>query len=305
MVVQAAGSGATSNGAKINMATSDVATGNRASGNGATSRRPVLARKVLALLVAPVVIAAGIILYLYPSQTAQLFAWPIAPTMTPIVMGAGYLAAAWFFFSLWRARAWAHVAAVLSGIFVFTVVMLVSTLLHWDRFSHGKFTFWLWLVVYVLSPFAVAGVIWLHRHHREPQLNSVIVNPIVRGWFTLLFAAMAIVALALVLWPSSIIGLWPWKLSPLTARVLGGWIAVLAVGGLQMCRSAQWLRWPVALETGALWFSLIALALPGARGDFASQQGFVGFATVLAVLWLSFVGMWIYYQRKTALKITR
>ena len=289
MVVQAAGSGATS--------------------NGATSRGPVIARKVLALFVAPVVIAAGIILYLYPSQTAQLFAWPIAPTMTPIVMGAGYLAAAWFFFRLWRARTWAHVAAVLSGVFTFTVVMLASTLLHWDRFSHGKFTFWLWLVVYVLSPFAVAGVIWLHRHHREPQLDTVIVGPVARGWFTLLFAAMAIVALALVFWPSSMIGLWPWKLSPLTSRVMGGWIAILAVGGLQMCRSAQWLRWPVGLETGALWFSLIALALPGARGDFATQQGYVGFATVLAVLWLSFVGMWLYYQRmttrKTELKTTR
>ena len=46
-------------------------------------------------------------------------------------------------------------------------------------------------------------------------------------------------------------------------------------------------------------------ALPGARGDFASQQGFIGFATVLAVLRLNFVGMWIYYQRKTTQKTTR
>ena len=261
---------------------------------------PVLARRILAVLVAPVVVAAGIILYLFPGRTAQLFAWPIAPTMTPIVMGAGYLAATWFFFRLWRASTWASVAAVLSGIFVFTVVMLASTMLHWDRFSHGKVTFWLWLVVYLLSPFAVAGVIFLHRRHRDPPEHSVIVSGASRALFTVIFAAMAMVALALISWPSLTINYWPWKLSPLTSCVLGGWIAVLAVGGLQMSRSAQWIRWPVALETGALWFTLIAIALPGARGDFTTQQGLTGFAVVLGLLWLSFTATWLRYRLKSS-----
>ena len=73
---------------------------------------PVLARRLLAVSVAPVVIAAGIILYGFPGRTAELFAWPIAPRMTPIVMGAGYLAAAWFFFALYRSHDWAAVAPV-------------------------------------------------------------------------------------------------------------------------------------------------------------------------------------------------
>lgn len=259
---------------------------------------PDLARRLLAIAVAPVVIAAGVILYGYPTRTAELFAWPISPTMTPLVMGAGYLAAAWFFFRLWLSRDWASVAPVLSGVLAFTSVMLAATLLHWSRFSHDKFTFWLWLVVYVISPPAVALVIALHRGHRDAPDTGPRVHPALRAAFGWVFAALLLLALAMVFAPASVIDAWPWRLTPLTSRVLGGWVAVLAIGGLQMCRSLAWRGWAVGLETGAIWFALIAAALPGARADFTSESGHAVFRGALLALLAAFMGVWGWHRAR-------
>lgn len=252
----------------------------------------VWARRWLAALVAPVVIAAGIILYGFPGRTAELFAWPIAPTMTPIVMGAGYLAATWYFYRLGRAQHWFTVSSVLGGVLAFTVAMLISTLLHWERFSHGKFTFWLWLVVYIVSPFAVATVLLMHRRHQDSPVQGPLINAGMRVVFALVFASLLVLCVLMLLAPAVVIGWWPWKLTPLTSRVIGGWIAVLGVGGLLMCRSLQWLHWRAGIETGAIWFALIALALPGAQADFLSPAKSNGFALVLGSLLLMFCLTW-------------
>lgn len=260
---------------------------------------PVLARRLLAVAVAPVVIAAGVILYGFPTRTAELFAWPITPPMTPIVMGAGYLAAAWFFFRLWRAPTWAQVAAVLSGVLAFTLVMLAATLIHWSRFSHDKFTFWLWLVVYLISPPAVALVIALHRHRRDPPDEGPRLHRWWRAGYLLVFLMLLALAVPMVVVPQVIVDQWPWRVTPLTTRVLGGWIAVLAIGGWQMSRSLEWRRWQVGLETGVIWLALIAVALPGARADFTSEAGYRGFSgAVLGLLALFTVTWWAHRARE-------
>lgn len=255
------------------------------------------ARRWLAILVAPVVIAAGIILYGFPTRTAELFAWPIAPTMTPIVMGAGYLAATWFFYRLGTSKQWAAVASVLGGVLVFTLVMLASTLLHWERFSHGKFTFWLWLVVYLLSPLAVAGVILMHRRTGDANNSGPTLSAGLRALFAVVFTLLFVIAMVMVFAPAVAMAWWPWKLSPLTSRVIGGWVAVLGVGGLLMCRSAYWPQWKVGIETGLLWFVLVALATPGALADFASPAKRLGYLLALAFLVLLFGLTWWKMER--------
>lgn len=253
---------------------------------------PPQTRRWLAIFVAPVVIAAGIILYGFPTRTAELFAWPIAPTMTPIVMGAGYLSATWYFFRLGRAREWRTVSSVLGGVLVFTLVMLASTLLHWDRFSHGKFTFWLWVVVYLASPLSVATVIFTHRKSPKGEASGPLMEPALRAFFAVVFAALLFMAACMVFVPALSIPWWPWKLTPLTSRVIGGWLAVLGVGGMLMCRSARWPQWKVGIETGTIWFLLIALAMPGATSDFAGSSRMTGFALALGFLLLAFGLTW-------------
>ena len=50
-----------------------------------------------ARLIVPVLLAAWAILYLFPGDTGRVWAWPVHPGMTALVMGGGYLAGAYFF----------------------------------------------------------------------------------------------------------------------------------------------------------------------------------------------------------------
>jgi hypothetical protein len=52
--------------------------------------------RVVSALIVPFLIAGFVILYLFPDDTGRLFAWTIEPSMTPLVMGAGYVAGAYF-----------------------------------------------------------------------------------------------------------------------------------------------------------------------------------------------------------------
>ncbi len=110
--------------------------------------------------------------------------------MTPIVMGAGYLAATWYFYRLGSAKHWFTVSSVLGGVLTFTITMLVSTLLHWERFSHGKFTCWLWLTVYALSPLAVDAVLLMHRRHQDTPVMGTSINGGGRAVFALVALAL-------------------------------------------------------------------------------------------------------------------
>jgi len=55
------------------------------------------AMRIVALVVVAVLLPALVILWGLPGETADLWAWTIKPDLTPIFMGAGYGAGAYFF----------------------------------------------------------------------------------------------------------------------------------------------------------------------------------------------------------------
>ncbi len=59
-----------------------------------------------AVMIVPVLVAAWVILYLFPQDTKALWAWTIAPSMTAMVMGGGYLSGAYFFARVATVRKW-------------------------------------------------------------------------------------------------------------------------------------------------------------------------------------------------------
>ncbi len=105
-------------------------------------------------------------------------------------MGAGYGARAYFFVRVFRTRRWHEVSAgVLSAAF-FALLMLITTVLHYDTFNQGKahdglpdppllaaLAFYGWTIVYIVSPFVVAWLWWRNQRHdpRTPQAGAVLV----------------------------------------------------------------------------------------------------------------------------------
>jgi hypothetical protein len=112
------------------------------------------------IAIAPILVVATGMLYGLPDRTAELFAWPISPAMTPIVMGAGYGTGAYYFYRVATADRWHRVGIVLPGISVFLWFMAAATALHWENFTHTHPSFWAWASIYAVGPVAIPAV-WI------------------------------------------------------------------------------------------------------------------------------------------------
>src|ERR1044072_2957657 len=96
------------------------------------------AMRVAAVVVVCVLVPALIIRWGLPTRTDDLWAWTIKAPLTPIFMGAGYGAGAYFFYRVYRARRWHEVSVGVLSAAVFALLMLVTTILHFDKFNQGK-----------------------------------------------------------------------------------------------------------------------------------------------------------------------
>ena len=67
-------------------------------------------------------------LYLFPNDTGNWWPWEIRPSMTALIMGAGYIAGAYFFVRVARATRWHRVHLGFLPITAFTTFLGVATL---------------------------------------------------------------------------------------------------------------------------------------------------------------------------------
>jgi hypothetical protein len=221
------------------------------------------------LVVFAILVPALVILWGIPGRTADAWAWTIKPDLTPIFLGAGYGAGAYFFLRTFLGRQFHPSAAGIFGAAFFATFMLVATIIHWDRFNHGDaplvgaLVFYGWVGVYIVSPVGVLALWWSNRRtdSGRPAPGEALVPATVRQ----LAAACALCAFAAAalffLAPATAIDLWPWKLTPLTSRVIGSFTAQVGVGALLLSRDARWSAWKLCVQT---YWVATALLLVGA-----------------------------------------
>jgi hypothetical protein len=59
-----------------------------------------------ALVIFIILVPAVMVLWGTPGETADRWAWTVQPEVTPIYLGAGYAAGAYFFWRTFRAKRW-------------------------------------------------------------------------------------------------------------------------------------------------------------------------------------------------------
>ncbi len=255
-----------------------------------------------ALVIFIILVPAVIILWGTPGDTAERWAWTIKPDLTPIFLGSGYGAGAYFFFRTFRAARWHPSSAGVLGACVFATLMLIATLIHWDRFNHGDapflaaLAFWGWTIVYIITPLPLLVLWWRNRaiDPGEPHAGE----PVLAGGVLLaarVFAAGAFIAGGvLFLLPSVAIDVWPWQLTPLTSRVLGSFTVQVGVGALVLSADRRWGTWRLIIQTFFVATGLLLLGAARAWEAFdednvmtyAYVAGLAGFAAALLVLYV-------------------
>lgn len=172
---------------------------------------------------------------LAPAETATNFAWTIRPVVTAALIGGFYLAVAGLFTAAVLVRTWEQMRVMVLPALLFTSAQLLTTVLHWDKFSLGSTAFVVWLASYLLPPpiFAAAWVVQQRRALEAGNPTSIEARPLARGLrlgMILIGTILVVDAVRLYVEPARLIAEAPWTLTPLSARVVLGWI--LAVGAM-------------------------------------------------------------------------
>jgi hypothetical protein len=249
--------------------------------------------RIVAAVVVPFLVLAFIILYFFPEQSGGRFAWAIQPNMTAMFMGAGYIGGSWLFINAIFGRRWHRVAPGFAPVTTFTIVMLLATALHWDRFDPGHLPFILWLGLYVVTP-CLVPLVWLHNRRADsgaPEEDDLQTPAAARWGLRLIGLAILLFAVAGFLQPEWLSSVWVWKLSPLTARIMSGWFALLGVGGLVIGRETRWSSWRVGLQAIGLWHLLVVIAALLNPGDFSGGLLNWYLVSVIAIL-LGMIGLY-------------
>ena len=226
--------------------------------------------RVVAAVVIVILLFAWVVLFLLPAETDRRFAWTIQPTMTAMLMGAGYGSALSFFVRVLVERRWHRVGLGFLPTTVFTWMMLGATFLHWDRFRHGSLPFLLWLWIYLITPLLVPGV-WIVNRRHDPGVPEARDAAFPAG-LRVAMAGAGLGMLAISGWmylaPSSAIAVWPWALTPLTARAVAAFVALPGVAWLAIASDDRWSAAGVMLGTVAIGLALLLVAVGRAWDQF-------------------------------------
>lgn len=185
---------------------------------------------------------AVLTLFVLADQTARTFAWTIEPAATAAFLGGGYLSGTVLVVLSWARHRWSVSRVPMIVIGTFTVLTLLATLLHLDRFHFGEtglplVSAWVWTAVYVVVPPAIAVAVLLQERRAAADVPRVPLPPWLRT--TLLVEGLVLLGAgaALYLPPPTAEALWAWPLTPLTARAVGAWLLSYGLAAALLVRA--------------------------------------------------------------------
>jgi hypothetical protein len=232
---------------------------------------------------------AGLMLFAGAAETDRFFSWTIEPPATAAFLGATYWAVAVLFArNALQAEVWPQIRLGAVAEAVAAVLLVTATLLHLDKFHHDLFGYF-WIVVYAAAaPLLLALLVVTIREAQRFVERFEPWTPVPAGLRRLIAAqsaAFGAFGVALFLAPDTASDLWPWDLTPLTARAIAAFLIGLAAAGAIAARERE-LRW--IRDAGWTYLALGVLQILAAAihaGDFHSDAAllaFIGFWATVA-----------------------
>jgi hypothetical protein len=251
--------------------------------------RVLVSTRILAGVIVPFLLLAFVVLFPDPAETS-VFAWQIKPSMSAMVLASVYVGGAYFFLRVVTAKRWHEVAGGFVPVATFASLMGIGTILHWDKFIHSNVAFWLWVALYFTTPFLVFAVFFRNHHEFASGTGTEVMLAPSAAAAIVVGGALAVATSAfLYLFPTTAVHVWPWPLTPLTARMLGA-IFALGLAGLGALRERRWSAARLLFQVAGFMLVLILVAGLRARNEFDAGNPLtwlfaVGFvATALAML---------------------
>jgi hypothetical protein len=214
-----------------------------------------------------------VLLFVLAAETNDWFSWTIQPPLTAAFLGASYWAAAVLFGWTLRRDGPARTSAALVPVGSIAVLLLIATLIHWDRFHDDLFG-WFWRAAYLTVPVTLAVVtpraLRAARAAGHPPRWPL--PDLLRAPLALQGVVMLVLGLYLFIAPTSADALWPWDLTPLTARAIGAFVAGFGASALHAVVANDLVRFDGAALAYAALGALELLAVARYAGDFTGAD---------------------------------
>ncbi|MCR2784977.1 MULTISPECIES: hypothetical protein [unclassified Microbacterium] len=238
-----------------------------------TSDRVFATTRWVAVVIIPFLVIAAFLLYVFPTRTGELFAWPIDPPLTAYLLASAYVGGVWFFLRVATTRRWHRVSRGFPAVVVFAGLLLIATLLHLDRFSQNL-SFYTWLVLYATTPVIVAVLAVVQRREdpHVPEPADVTIPRAARIALAVIGAGALCVGLFAFIAPAAAVEVWAWQLTPLTARVTGAVLTLTGVVNAAMLWDSRWSAFRVLFQAQLLSLVAIGLSLIVRREDLLSER---------------------------------
>ena len=236
-------------------------------------------------LAAGLAAVAGFLLFPLAGETDRLFSWTIEPPLSAAFMGAAYWAALILLAWAARQREWALARTAMPAVATIAALLLVTTLIHLDKFDLDSLFGWFWLVVYCLVTPLLGWAIALQVRASGPVERGR--NPLptaVRALLAVLGVCLLGFGAALYAAPLDSASAWPWDLTPLTARAIASFLIGfgVAAGFAIWENDAVRLRGPAYGFAALAGLELLALAVysDDVTASGAGVAAYVGFWAV-------------------------
>lgn len=241
---------------------------------------------------------AGFLLFPLAAETERWFSWDIEPPLTAAFLGAAYWAALVLLAWAARQREWFLARTAMAPVVTIAALLLVTTLVHLDRFDLDSLFGWFWLVVYICVTPLLALLLW--RQGRESIARAPAgttrrrsVPRALAPLLALQAVALLGVGLALFVAPVDAAALWPWPLSPLTARAVGSFLIGFGVAAFLALRENDLQRLRGAAAAWGTLGALELLALAIHTGDLdAAPAGVAAYVVFWSASLALGVGGW-------------
>jgi hypothetical protein len=231
---------------------------------------------------------AGIELFALATETDRFFSWTIEPPLTAAFLGAAYWAACVLLAWAARQESWARARVTPPPVFVISVLLLIATLVHLDRFDLDSLFGWFWLAAYVLVVPLLVFLVVEQVRRAGPQPRGERPLPLwLRAVLSLQGGALLALGATLFIAPEDAASVWPWALTPLTGRAVGAFLIGFGAAAADAIREddIELLRGPALAYAalGALELAALAIHSGDVTAEAAGVALYVAFCvTVLA-----------------------
>jgi hypothetical protein len=260
--------------------------------------RPV---RWLAALLLPFLLTASVILVFLPGLVGELFAWPIRPPLTAMILGSAYIGGVVFFTAVLRTPGWHRVRRGFLPVFVFAALLGIATAMHSDLFTRNL-PFVAWATLHASTPFLVAAAALAQRRADpgRPSSDDTLIPDHVARALVGVGGIAAVIGLAMFVFPEPFLRAWAWDLTPLTARTLGAVLSLTGFVNAPMVVDRRWSSYRVlfAAQLVSLVFILAAVAIRSADVHWERPAAWA-FVTLLMLAFLSYgaLTLWAELQR--------